>query len=493
MTNTTVKELHEQYPLGNAEVGDYFVGQKANDPDTTGTLNFAPTLDMDPSPTLAADLDLNGNDVIGNLRVNNFNAGIDASSTTFLRGDGTWVDPFVAGGTINSSTINYLAYYSGTKAISGTANLTGFPLGIPLSGNLSNCTGYAVANITGLGTNVDTALAIAASGSAGGFARTTSPTFTTPVLGTPTSGNLANCTGLPSSALTGLGTGVGTALAVNVGTAGAFVVNGGALGTPSSGTLTNATGLPIAGISATGTPSSGNFLRGDGTWAAPSGSGSVNSGLINQLGYYAAAGTAISGLTTANNGVLVTNGSGAPSISSTLPSGIAATNMSLTTPTMTSPTIGAATATSVTFSNTATGGIVGTTTNNNAAAGYYGEFTSSTVSSGSPVSVTTNTSTNLTSLSLTAGDWAVSGNVWMTYSGSNTVSIAWVSTSSATLPNNENRMQITATNIGGASGMAIPSTRFSLSATTTVYLSVYGTFTTGICSASGNFYARRIR
>jgi len=44
-----------------------------------------------------------------------------------------------------------------------------------------------------------------------------------------------------------LGTGVQTALGVNVGTAGAPVVNGGALGTPSSGTLTNCTGLPVAG------------------------------------------------------------------------------------------------------------------------------------------------------------------------------------------------------------------------------------------------------
>lgn len=43
------------------------------------------------------------------------------------------------------------------------------------------------------------------------------------------------------------GTGVATALAVNVGTAGSPVINGGALGTPSSGTLTNCTGLPPAG------------------------------------------------------------------------------------------------------------------------------------------------------------------------------------------------------------------------------------------------------
>lgn len=44
------------------------------------------------------------------------------------------------------------------------------------------------------------------------------------------------------------GTGVGTALAINVGSAGSFVANGGALGTPSSGTLTSCTGLPLSGL-----------------------------------------------------------------------------------------------------------------------------------------------------------------------------------------------------------------------------------------------------
>jgi hypothetical protein len=48
--------------------------------------------------------------------------------------------------------------------------------------------------------------------------------------------------------ITGLGTGVATALAVNVGTAGAPIVNGGDLGTPSSGTLSGCTGLPISGL-----------------------------------------------------------------------------------------------------------------------------------------------------------------------------------------------------------------------------------------------------
>ena len=61
-------------------------------------------------------------------------------------------------------------------------------------------------------------------------------------LGTPASGTLSSCTGLPiSTGVSGLGTNVATALAVNVGSSGAPVVNGGVLGTPSSGTLTNCT------------------------------------------------------------------------------------------------------------------------------------------------------------------------------------------------------------------------------------------------------------
>jgi hypothetical protein len=81
----------------------------------------------------------------------------------------------------------------------------------------------------------------------------TSPTLTTPALGTPSSGTLTSCTGLPiSSGVSGLGTSVATALAVAVGSAGAFVVNGGALGTPSSGTLTNCT-FPTLNQNTTGT------------------------------------------------------------------------------------------------------------------------------------------------------------------------------------------------------------------------------------------------
>ncbi len=50
-----------------------------------------------------------------------------------------------------------------------------------------------------------------------------------------------------------------------------------------------------------------------------SASGIVNSGLINQLAYYASTGTTISGLATSASQILVTNGSSVPGLSNTLP------------------------------------------------------------------------------------------------------------------------------------------------------------------------------
>jgi hypothetical protein len=80
-------------------------------------------------------------------------------------------------------------------------------------------------------------------------------------------------------------------------------------GTTATGTFQNVSGVGLLG----------QFLMSNGagalpSWANVSGSGTVNSGNANEIAYYAAGGTTVSGLTTANGGVLVTSNTGQPSI-----------------------------------------------------------------------------------------------------------------------------------------------------------------------------------
>jgi hypothetical protein len=165
------------------------------------------------------------------------------------------------------------------------------------------------------------------------------PTLIAPILGTPTSGTLTNCTGLPvSTGIAGLGAGIAAALATNTGAAGAPVVNGGALGTPSSGDLTNATGLPFAGTTGTldvdrggsGTTTLTGVLKGNGI--SPFTAGNVD--LTTEV-----TGT----LPVANGGTGATAATGTGDV------------VLATSPTLVTPNIGVATATSL-----STGPVLGT-------------------------------------------------------------------------------------------------------------------------------------
>lgn len=170
--------------------------------------------------------------------------------------------------------------------------------------------------------------ALTGSTGSGAFVGANTPTLTTPLLGTPTSGNLANCTGYPGSAISGqvpLANG-GTSANLTASNGGIFYSTGSA-GAILSGT---ATARQMLQSGASTTPAWSTT-----TWPATS--------TVNRI-LYSSSANVIGEITTGNNGVLITSAGGVPSISSTLPSGIAATNMSLTT-----PSLGAATATSVNF------------------------------------------------------------------------------------------------------------------------------------------------
>lgn len=145
------------------------------------------------------------------------------------------------------------------------------------------------------------------------------------------------------------------------------------------------------------------------------------------------------------------------------------------------------------------GQIPGTATNDNAAVGRVGEYISSTVLVGSGIALTDATNTNITSISLTAGDWDVWGTVVSELGvGATMTSIAgWTSATSATLPTRPNNgaISIIQTTFGANAVTSVPvnAQRVSLSATTTIYLSARSLFTGGTNTAYGFIGARRAR
>jgi hypothetical protein len=309
------------------------------------------------------------------------------------------------------------------------------------------------------------------------------------------------------------------------------VANGGTgLTTLTSFALLTGGTTPTGNVQQVAVGTSGQILQSRGSALLPSYSTSTypTTNAINSM-LYASAANVMSQLLTANSSVLVTSAGGVPSFSTSLPG-----NLTIPSPLIDtglkdtngnfwliiSPTASAVNY--LTMQNATTGNTPSITANgsdtnvalllqgqgnkgvnlkgytdaSNAAAGIVGEFVTSNILFASATSLTTGTPKNVTSISLSAGDWDIHGNVKFSGLGvTGLVYSSWTSITSATAVDaslsNAVNIVVTAGNI--VAGIETPFLRVSVSATTTVYLTALGSFSAGTVVAAGSIFARRVR
>ncbi len=139
----------------------------------------------------------------------------------------------------------------------------------------------------------------------------------------------------------------------------------------------------------------------------------------------------------------------------------------------------------------------GTNTNDSAAAGYIGEYV---VNRASNVNAPTSTQYgDVTSISLTAGDWDVSGVVNVTPGSGVAIVYALIGisitsgNSGAGLTFGDNQIDSVGPTATSDCGLSIPNYRIQLTGTTTVYLKMQAQYSSGTPLFSGRISARRAR
>ncbi|HEP6278727.1 TPA: hypothetical protein VDA67_004904 [Burkholderia vietnamiensis] len=139
-----------------------------------------------------------------------------------------------------------------------------------------------------------------------------------------------------------------------------------------------------------------------------------------------------------------------------------------------------------------TSGIKGTVAADNASAGSVGEYTLTTGASG--VSLATGAYANLTSVTLTPGDWDLEGVCALTASAPTTAMICGLNTVSNVSPGGAQQYGTTyGSAVLGSSTIATPVVRFNVSASTTVYVGGQANFSSGTVTGQGWIRQRRIR
>jgi hypothetical protein len=151
-----------------------------------------------------------------------------------------------------------------------------------------------------------------------------------------------------------------------------------------------------------------------------------------------------------------------------------------------------------TYPNPNVAKVVGTTAGGNATAGDVGEVFRSAVTTPTNIA-TTLTWENLTSITLTAGDWDVSGLVHFQHNGATMTGqcIAAISIHSGTTTtdhqNGDNLCTVPAATATVYPTAAIPSYRINVTGSTPVYLKVIANFSAGNPQVVGRISARRVR
>lgn len=147
----------------------------------------------------------------------------------------------------------------------------------------------------------------------------------------------------------------------------------------------------------------------------------------------------------------------------------------------------------------AQGQFKGTAAADNATAGNIGEYVSSNVSA--TMALTNGSAKTITSVSLTAGDWDVSGLVSFNPSSTTATQVGGgIGTTANALPSVPSDSGSFSSVGGSWSGSVQPSmwlpvspARISVASTTTVYLIGYAVFSAGTMQVGGTLRARRVR